>query len=246
MDIVCKKLFYIYHPNGFFVDRHKHRSHELVYCLEGQGTVHINNQKSEFSTGDYYITRAGTIHTESDDCNTSIIYFYFDAPDELVCEGIHSDYDASILSMVKKLRQETEENELHKESMMQALLTRILIEALRSEKNNTGKQGIRAVLKYVNENIDREIDFKKLAKQQHYSFDRFRHIFKEYTGFSPHQYIINARVEKAKILLRLNPNASLTEISFNCGFSSSSHFSKAFRSKVGTTPSEYAASRGKY
>ncbi|MBE6573315.1 MAG: AraC family transcriptional regulator [Ruminococcaceae bacterium] len=242
MKIECKNLISISHPNGFYVEKHSHRQHEMVYCLEGNGYAEIKGKNSEFSTGHYYITRAGTLHTEHDEEITRIIYFHFDAPLELVSEGVFADYHGSVLSCVKQLRREIESEEIYKERMIECLITRILLEALRSSENTKAREGIRTALQYIDDNAEQKIDFKALAKQQHYSFDRFRHIFKEHTGFSPHQYVINARIEKAKFLLKLNPRSSLTEISYNCGFASSSHFTKAFRSKVGMTPSEYAGS----
>ena len=242
MKVTCKNLVSICHTDGFIMKKHTHSSHELVYCLEGQGTAQIENQKSEFSTGNYYITRAGTQHIEKDEGHTRIIYFYFDAPSEMVPEGIHTDRDSGILWAVKRLQRELEGEKYFREDMIRSLITQILIETIRTVGGYTGKEGMRDVLQYIDENIGSEIDFKTLAAEQHYSFDRFRHIFKEYTGLSPHQYVIRARIEKAQFLLKLNPGLSLTELSYNCGFSSSSHFSKAFRTRVGMTPSEYVRS----
>lgn len=243
MKIVCHKLVSLHHTGGSSIKDHTHKHHELVYCTEGSGWAQIEEIKSDFSGGNYYITRAGTVHTETDNADTRIVYFYFDAPVELVTEGMFCDYDGSVLSCVKKLRTESESEDVFKDKMIECLITRILIEAMRSGDSVKEKDGIRAVLKYLDENIENHIDFRALAKQQHYSFDRFRHLFKEYTGVSPHRYVINARIEKAKFLLKLNPSLSLTEISFYCGFSSSSHFTKAFRTVVGMTPSEYLKKR---
>lgn len=239
MKIKCHKLVSIYQPNGSSIRNHTHKYHELVYCIEGNGTVQIENNKSEFSTGNYYITAAGTVHTEANFETTRIIYFYFDAPREYITEGNFTDYHGSVLSCVKQLQRESETERTYKDMMVESLITRILIEARRSSEIDQPKDPMASVLRYVDENIEQEIDFRRLAEQQHYSFDRFRHIFKDRTGLSPHQYVIRARIEKAKFLLKLNPDASLTEVSFSCGFSSSSHFTKAFRSTVGITPSEY-------
>ncbi len=239
MKVKCQQLVSISHPNGNFIDTHTHRYHELVYCLKGEGWTQINNKKSEFSTGKFYVTRQETPHMEWAEPATRIIYFYFEAPNDMISEGVYSDNDGDILSTVKKLHYEFEEKCIFKDDMVQSLITQVLIETARKAGNYSGKEEIRSVLAYIDENLEYEIDFKRLAANRHYSFDRFRHLFKDYTGFSPHQYVIRARIEKAQFLLKLNPNISFTELSYHCGFSSSSHFSKAFRSIVGITPSEY-------
>lgn len=240
MKAYCEKLVSIYHPNGSYVDKHSHAHHELVYCIEGKGYASVGNKKTVFSTGNYYITRSGSVHIERDEPGTRIIYFYFDAPLDMVREGMYADYDGAVLSSVKHMQKELESPEIYREEMIDSLITRMLIKSLRSVEGRRTNEGIQQAVRYVDENIQQDIDFRALAHRHHYSFDRFRHVFKEYTGLSPHQYVIKGRIDRAKFLLELNPDASLTEVSYNCGFSSSSHFTKAFRSKVGMTPGEYA------
>lgn len=237
MEIDCRKLVSLYHPNGSTVGTHVHHNHELVYCLEGKGYVEIEGKRCNLTGGNYYLTRAGTEHSERDTDNTRIIYFYFTAPEELVLQGMFSDYEGTVISCVKKLKTETETQAPYKEDMIKCLVKTILIETIRL--NESKKHGIGDVIQYIDENIENDIDFKQLAAKLHYSYERFRHLFKEYTQMSPHQYLIHQRLEKAKFLLKLNPDASLTEVSYICGFSSSSHFTKAFRSKESVTPTEY-------
>ena len=235
----CQLLTSIFHPNGNCIGLHTHKYHELVYCVKGDGWTQINNKKAEFSEGDFYLTRSGTPHMECDAKGTRIIYFYFESHPDMVTEGLFHDRDGSILSAVRKLQYEFEEEGIFKEDMVKSLITQVLIETMRMTGNYSGKDEIRSVLEYIDENLEYDIDFRTLAEERHYSFDRFRHIFKDHTGYSPHQYVIRARIEKALFLLKLNPDISLTRLSYSCGFSSSSHFSKAFRSVVGQTPSEY-------
>ena len=245
MKAICKKLYSITHPNSFAITKHSHSDHELVYCIEGKGFAVIGDKRYDFSTGNYYITRRGLPHTEQDESTTRIIYFYFDAPPELVRDGMYTDFDGAVLSSVKHLQRELEGDDIYRDEMTDSLIRRILIKSLRSLEGRRTKDSIQQAMRYVDENIQQDIDFRALANRHHYSFERFRHVFKEHTGLSPHQYVIKGRVERAKFLLGLNPDTPITEISYNCGFASSSHFSKAFRSKTGMTPSEYAAYQNK-
>lgn len=234
-----KKIVSIYHPNGFFGNDHTHAYHEMVYCLEGSGSVHIRGEKMNFSTGNYYITRSGTPHSEYDSSACRIIYFFFDAPVDRIREGAYTDYRGTVASAVKQLYEESTRVLPHKEEMVSILISQLLIEAERSSEQGHKSQDFSSVLQYINENIEQPFDFKQVAAQYHYSYDRFRHIFKERAGISPHQYVLDQRIKRAKFLLSLNPNNSLTEIAFSCGFTSSSQFSNIFFAKTGMTPTAY-------
>lgn len=63
-------------------------------------------------------------------------------------------------------------------------------------------------------------------------------MLKRITGFTPGQYLMNLRISAVKEMLT-NSNKNFTEIAFDCGFSSSQHFSSAFKQKTGYSPSEY-------
>ena len=63
-------------------------------------------------------------------------------------------------------------------------------------------------------------------------------LLKRKTGFTPQQYLMRLRINEAKSLLR-NTEYSITEIALNCGFSSSQHFSAAFKRTTGYRPKDY-------
>lgn len=239
MNSEMKQIFSVVHPAEHTIVEHTHKYHELVYCLDGKGSVFIDSKKHKFHTGTYYITHRSAPHSEKCSSSSRIIYFYFDAPKEAVVQGAYTDYNGRIRSTVQKLYEESMKNLVHKEKMCSALLSEILIEAERAALSPGNQENIYSVLQYIDENIDRDIDLKQFASHHGYSYDRFRHIFKEHTGVSPHQYIINARIEKVKFLMTLNPNASLTDLAYSCGFTSSSQFSNIFKTKEGITPTEY-------
>jgi AraC-like DNA-binding protein len=69
----------------------------------------------------------------------------------------------------------------------------------------------------------------------------FCRAFKQSTGLSPHQYLLSHRINCAKEMMR-DQDLSLTAIALDCGFSSSSQFSVAFKRIVGAPPREYRRS----
>ena len=112
-----------------------------------------------------------------------------------------------------------------------------------SEKQEEIEHGFKKIsfdkiINYIDQNINEQIDFKLFAQNNHYSYDRFRHIFSEQFGVSPYSYLINQRIEHAKRLLK-NSDSSITDIAFDCGFNSSSQFTNIFKKYVLLTPKEY-------
>lgn len=98
---------------------------------------------------------------------------------------------------------------------------------------------IRTAIKYMEENIsDPELSNSKLAEASGVSEVYFRKLFKESLGMSPRQYILQARVNKAKHMLE-NGNKSIEEIHIACGYSNIYYFFKVFKEKTGYTPTEY-------
>ena len=67
----------------------------------------------------------------------------------------------------------------------------------------------------------------------------FSRLFKETTGFTPHQYVINCRIERAKYLLKQG-NLSIAEIAKEVGFVDQSHLHRYFKRKVGITPKQFS------
>lgn len=62
--------------------------------------------------------------------------------------------------------------------------------------------------------------------------------FRRHTGITPHQFILQRRLEKAKQMLRCSC-APITTIAMDCGFSSHSHFTYVFSERMGMTPTSY-------
>jgi AraC-like DNA-binding protein len=91
--------------------------------------------------------------------------------------------------------------------------------------------------------IDREygraLDVPALAREAHASTAHFSRSFKRAFGETPHQYLQQRRIERAKELLR-GTELSVTDVSLSVGFQSLGSFSTLFRKLVGEPPSEYA------
>ncbi len=96
------------------------------------------------------------------------------------------------------------------------------------------------ILKFIEEHLaDSELSNRVLAQQMNISEVHFRRSFAQKYHMTPKQYIIDIRMQKAKQLLT-DSALSITAVSEACGFSGVYNFSRAFKEKVGLSPSEYA------
>ncbi|ASQ03434.1 helix-turn-helix transcriptional regulator [Sinorhizobium meliloti WSM1022] len=94
---------------------------------------------------------------------------------------------------------------------------------------------LRRAVDFIEENFARNVRLEELAGLTGLSQSHFSHAFKASTGVAPHQWHMNARVERAKQML-LRSDAPLTSIAAETGFADQAHFTRVFRKAVGTTP----------
>jgi AraC family transcriptional regulator len=136
---------------------------------------------------------------------------------------------------------------LYTDHLIHALVYRYLFIGREDSPPNTVKQVSalpRHILRRVTErmrNLDTESSLQVLAKESGYSRVHFVRMFRAATGYTPHNYLLKLRLDRVRELLA-SPTLSLTDIALECGFSSHSHLSRAFRQVLGATPSEYRRS----
>ena len=97
---------------------------------------------------------------------------------------------------------------------------------------------IRRARAYIHANQADPIDLDQVAKAMHVSTFYFCKVFKKATGLTFTDYLSRVRVEKAKALL-LNPHLRISEIAYDVGFQSLTHFNRMFRKIVGESPTHY-------
>ena len=91
---------------------------------------------------------------------------------------------------------------------------------------------------YISENFDNDISLSNLAENSYVSPFHFSRLFKSFTSFSPHQFLVDTRLKHAELLLKTT-GKPITQVCFDSGFRSLEHFSSTFRQKYKTTPSKF-------
>jgi AraC family transcriptional regulator len=98
---------------------------------------------------------------------------------------------------------------------------------------------LRLVLEYIEDTLGQSIKLRELAALARISARHFERAFRQSTGFSPHGYVMDRRLHRARDLLINQPELPIEQIALRLGFSSSSHFSSAFRRQTGLTPTVF-------
>ena len=167
-------------------------------------------------------------------------------PPEL--DYIAATRDGDLLALLNMLDRELGLGEpsgrLYADSLAFALLTRAV--ALSSHQARTlsfaaSPLHVRAqerLFEFIKENLHRNLGLEDLALQVGYGRGHFLKTFRAAAGTSPHQYLLDRRVERAKAMLK-KTRTPLVEVATACGFSSQSHFSSEFRRRVGISPGRY-------
>ncbi len=87
----------------------------------------------------------------------------------------------------------------------------------------------------VYQNLFRDISVEELASLTNRSLTSFKKDFKRIFGMPPHRWIVEKRLERAKMLL-ISTNKTVSEVGADCGFANISHFIKLFKRRFGITP----------
>lgn len=88
-------------------------------------------------------------------------------------------------------------------------------------------------------NFREAMSLEELAAEIGLSKFHFHRVFRRETGVTPHDYILAIRLDHAAHMIVMYPQASLTDIAFETGFSSPSVFSRAFKARFGQSPLAY-------
>ena len=94
---------------------------------------------------------------------------------------------------------------------------------------------LQQIIDYIDTYLDRDLSLKELATLVQMSPSYFSQLFKSATGITPHRYVINYRIERAKELMRQG-KLSIAEIATQVGFADQSHLHRHFVRLVGVTP----------
>lgn len=99
-------------------------------------------------------------------------------------------------------------------------------------------QRLNRVIDYIQRHPDGDLSLSSLAAVAHFSPFHFHRIFRTHTDRTLKAFVAQSRLDRALFVMRTSPRKRLAQVAVDCGFDSSSAFSKAFRKAYGVSPSK--------
>jgi AraC family transcriptional regulator len=160
-------------------------------------------------------------------------------------------FDRSVQQLLGLLAREVKIGGLSGIFYVEHLLHALAARLIRSGTSNDRKKNLaaeklpsgalRRLLERIHSGSVDKLNLASLAKEAGYSKRQLLRVFRASTGFSPYQYLLRLRLDRAKQLMRKS-TLSLLDIAIESGFNSNAHLTNAFRQQVGVTPSYYRRS----
>ena len=111
-----------------------------------------------------------------------------------------------------------------------------LSDETQASQNDRMHQVVQLIMTYMENNYAKDISIEQLATLYYVSPTYLSKIFKDLTGFSPINYLIQIRLKKAHELLTTD-DLTVKEVAKAVGYEDAYHFSKSFKKHFGTSPS---------
>jgi len=139
-----------------------------------------------------------------------------------------------------------EHSDLYGDSLVAALAVVFLrlgnVQAPEMKQGGLAPWQLRQAKEFMEANLSTGARLRDLAEITRLSQSQFGRAFKASTGFAPHQWQMNRRIDKAKQLL-LDGELTLAQIALVTGFSEQSHLTRVFHSIVGISPGSWRRER---
>ncbi len=197
---------------------HFHKRLCIGEIISGVKYIKMNDHENKISKNGVYIIPPYTAHSCKTDGNSDYLVFSIDFSEinnmEILSEG--AKYLGMDLNKMVKL--------------INTILNNVPVE------NNI----INYLINYCEENYNDNIKINDLANKLGYNKYYILHLFKEKTGISLHQYIIQLKIKQAK---QNNKNNNLLDIALENVFFDQSYFIRHFKRDEGITPKEYYKSK---
>lgn len=221
----------------------------LMYLIKGKMNIELGGNKNVISAGQFLIIKAGTKYFYQSDEGEALCYLWLHFTGSRA-EALLKEYSietnrleyagirGELLSLWKRMFREFIINDKYFEKASSALLNEILTELSRGVNRIDKKESILKSVVYIHENYSKELSVSMLAEMEELSESYYRYCFKNVTGVTPMQYIIDRRMDAAASMLEKS-GMKLNEISEAVGYTDAYYFSRLFKKKFGISPGKY-------
>ena len=242
--------------------------HRLIYNLNGETIVQVNNTKINLKRRDMLLISAGVPYKIISSTG-AIFFFYFDltnenshiktrvlpkhtnklSVDDLICkyrlvvngetfDYLHVKTVYSVSDILLSICKYNDSKDEYFEKYKSSLLMAAVSKAFFSYENKKQSQIVELIKAYVSENYEKDISISNVSAALSYHESYINRTIKRETGLSFHKYLVTVRLNKALNLLTSGYEISVEEVALKVGFSDPKYFATCFKKHYGISPSK--------
>lgn len=241
------------YPTNDMIPPHKHDFFHYLYVIRGSGQLELEGNVYAMTPKRLLLVAPGKLHTFRNTgalplvtCELKFAYGDTAMAAQMAAFPEAVDVrDTPVLGILQNIRREFGAKRPGSGEIIAMNMQEICIHIRRAVQ--TGEiarrdagEDMSAVLRYIESNLDCNINLQDLANIVCLEKTYFLKKFKQVTGQTPMVYTREARINKAKELLKYS-DMSITQIARAVGFQTLHHFSRQFSGATGVSPSAYKA-----
>lgn len=258
---------YLQVKENFYYSEESHPFYEFIYVEKGSITCNMQNERIALHKNDFFLIPPDCPHAyhveHADGATIMVVCFKSKSNMIPIIRGVQY-LDDEIKETVKKILTEARATfvfpfdkkltlnshpRLGSQQLIENYIEEVLIKLVQSVTYNNQNVQIatnasdvkksitREIVKMLESNVYSKITLSDICGQMFYSKTYLNEIFKELNGVTIMQYYLDLKINEAKILLK--NKESISSISEKLCFESPQYFAKAFKSRVGKTPTKY-------
>lgn len=228
----------------------------LIYCIDGAGTIQLQDQSFPLRANEFFIVPAGESHRYWSDMKSpwSIYWLHFG--------GRHSSCFYDFFGRIIRIEQTADAKTDDRLRLFNEILTALesgfstetvnyanmclhgllasffYIETFRGVKGVQSAHPVDRAIIYMQQHIDRMLSVRELAKYVDLSESHFSMVFRNKTGSSPMDYFISLKMQEA-IRLLTNQSLKIKEVAFQLGYGDPYYFTRIFTKQIGSSPGSF-------
>ena len=225
--------------------------YEIELILEDGGTTYVDGRDYPIRARNVIIGKPGQmrhtvlpfkclyLHLVAEDESLSAL---LDALPDVYTPADPAAIENSLRSLIAAYTAPDTDGGMQVAAELCAHLSRLIRDArltsgvVRERENHA--QIIERAIAFMDAGDYQNLTLSQIADHVHLSRIYFHNLFVAATGRTPHRYLLERRIARARQLLMMT-DKPLGEIAIECGFSSQSYFNQVFQKELGCTPKEY-------
>lgn len=240
---------------GHIVNGRVLEDYVIVYCVDGLGWLELLNNRWIIKKGDIFVCPPNVIHYYGADDKVPWTKYWIHFRGKVAgayMEMLGLTQDSPILNVGENPKiiawlhdifnilksGYTQSNLLFATSYLSNILSCLSSHKMSGQLNKAIDMNVETVITHMLDNIDGRLTLSQMSDFANLSKYHFIRLFREKTGYTPIDYYIRLKIQKACELLE-ESNVTISSISTAIGFSSPYYFSLAFKKIIGRSPQRY-------